>query len=120
MTRYYAPASTGNFSVGFDLLGLALEPVSGELLGDVLEIVGESQAFSLTQSGRYLHQLPADSEQNLVHICFKAFEQKVARARCRLWPYIYRKICQWVAALDQVPVQLRWHAMPSMNTSSAH
>lgn len=80
MTHYYAPASTGNFSVGFDLLGLALEPVSGELLGDELEVIGESQVFSLTQSGRYLHQLPTDAEQNLVHICFKAFEQKVARS----------------------------------------
>ena len=78
MTRYYAPASTGNFSVGFDLLGLALEPVSGELLGDVLEITGESQVFSLSQSGRYVHQLPINPDENLVHICFKAFERKLA------------------------------------------
>ncbi len=80
MTRYYAPASTGNFSVGFDLLGLALEPVSGELLGDVLEITSESQVFSLSQSGRYVHQLPTNPDDNLVHICFQAFERKVAIA----------------------------------------
>jgi homoserine kinase len=79
MTRYYAPASTGNFSVGFDLLGLALEPLSGELLGDVLEIIGESQAFSLTQSGRYVHQLPSNLDENLVRICFRTFEQKIAK-----------------------------------------
>lgn len=78
MTRYYAPASTGNFSVGFDLLGLALEPVSGELLGDVLEITGASQVFSLSQSGRYVHQLPANPDNNLVRICFQAFAQKIA------------------------------------------
>lgn len=78
MTRYYAPASTGNFSVGFDLIGLALEPVSGELLGDVLEIRAESSMFSFSQSGRYVHQLPANPEDNLVYICFQAFAQKVA------------------------------------------
>ncbi len=33
MKSYYAPASTGNFSVGFDLLGAAFAPVNGELLG---------------------------------------------------------------------------------------
>ena len=80
MTRYYAPASTGNFSVGFDLLGLALEPISGELLGDVLEITGQSQVFSLSQSGRYVHQLPTNPDDNLVRICFQAFQQKVAIA----------------------------------------
>jgi homoserine kinase len=79
MTRYYAPASTGNFSVGFDLLGLALEPISGELLGDIVEITGEGMEFSFSQSGRYVHQLPANTEDNLVRICFQAFEQKIAR-----------------------------------------
>ena len=92
MTRYYAPASTGNFSVGFDLLGLALEPVSGELLGDVLEITSESQVFSLSQSGRYVHQLPTNPDDNLVHICFKAFEQKVARALSPLAVHLQKNL----------------------------
>ena len=75
--RYYAPASTGNFSVGFDLLGAAFEPVSAELFGDVLEIVAEQVQMSLDIVGRYVHQLPADSSDNLVLHCFTAFEQKV-------------------------------------------
>ncbi|WP_372628285.1 hypothetical protein [Arsukibacterium sp.] len=46
IARYFAPASTGNFSVGFDLLGAAFEPVAGgdtndALFGDELEITGE-------------------------------------------------------------------------------
>lgn len=79
MMRFYAPASTGNFSVGFDLLGLALQPISGELLGDVLEIDGECETFTLRQSGRYVHQLPNNLDDNLVRTCFLAFEQRVAR-----------------------------------------
>lgn len=80
MTRYYAPASTGNFSVGFDLLGLALAPVSGEMLGDVLEISGESAQFSLSLSGRYQHQLPVNPDENLIRTCFSAFERKIDRS----------------------------------------
>jgi homoserine kinase len=58
---------------------LALEPISGELLGDMLEIEGESEAFTLRQSGRYVHQLPSNLDDNLVRACFLAFEQRVAR-----------------------------------------
>lgn len=82
--RYYAPASTGNFSVGFDLLGAAFEPLSGELFGDVLEILSEQSELSLSIVGRYVHQLPADSSDNLVLRCFEAFEQKVEQRLPRL------------------------------------
>jgi hypothetical protein len=34
----YAPASIGNFSLGFDSLGLALAPVDGTLLGDLVQL----------------------------------------------------------------------------------
>ena len=34
----FAPASIGNLSVGFDVLGLAVKPVDGTLLGDVVAI----------------------------------------------------------------------------------
>ena len=84
LKRYYAPASTGNFSVGFDLLGAAFEPVSGQLFGDVLDIVAEQAELSLELVGRYVHQLPADSNDNLVLGCFYAFEQKVGRNLPRL------------------------------------
>ena len=33
----YAPASIGNVSVGFDVLGAALAPIDGSLLGDRVE-----------------------------------------------------------------------------------
>ncbi|HSG52644.1 MAG TPA: homoserine kinase, partial [Rheinheimera sp.] len=82
--RYYAPASTGNFSVGFDLLGAAFEPLSAELFGDVLEILSEQSEMSLSIVGRYVHQLPADSSDNLVLRCFEAFEQKVGQRLPRL------------------------------------
>lgn len=84
LKRYYAPASTGNFSVGFDLLGAAFEPISGQLFGDVLDIVAEQAELELELTGRYVHQLPADSRDNLVLSCFYAFEQKVGRSLPRL------------------------------------
>lgn len=84
LKRYYAPASTGNFSVGFDLLGAAFEPVTGELFGDVLDIVAEQAQMQLTIVGRYVHQLPADHNDNLVLSCFDAFERKVGRTLPRL------------------------------------
>ena len=58
MKSYFAPASTGNFSVGFDLLGAAFEAVDGTLLGDELQILGEADSMSLELAGRYVHQLP--------------------------------------------------------------
>ena len=82
MTRYYAPASTGNFTVGFDLLGLALAPESGALLGDVLEIDAQKplEQPSLTVSGRYAHQLPADPRHNVVLACHQAFERLLQKS----------------------------------------
>lgn len=84
LKRYYAPASTGNLSVGFDLLGAAFEPVNGELFGDVLDICAEQTELSLEIVGRYRHQLPASSTDNLVLSCFYAFEQKLGRLLPRL------------------------------------
>uniref|UniRef100_A0A486XTK4 Homoserine kinase n=1 Tax=Rheinheimera sp. BAL341 TaxID=1708203 RepID=A0A486XTK4_9GAMM len=84
LKRYYAPASTGNFSVGFDLLGAAFEPLNGELFGDVLDILAESDELSLQIVGRYLHQLPQNTDDNLVLSCFYAFERKLGRRLPRL------------------------------------
>ena len=84
MKSYFAPASTGNFSVGFDLLGAAFEAVDGTLLGDELQILGEAETMSLELAGRYVHQLPGDSNDNLVLTSFYAFEQKVGRELPRL------------------------------------
>lgn len=95
--RYFAPASTGNFSVGFDLLGAAFEPLVSEpddkaLFGDVLEILGEQSELSLQISGRYRHQLPADSSDNLVLQCFYAFEQTVGKPLPRLALHLQKNL----------------------------
>ncbi|MDX1537431.1 homoserine kinase [Arsukibacterium sp.] len=95
--RYFAPASTGNFSVGFDLLGVAFEPLpvgsaEPELLGDVLEILAEQSELSLHISGRYRHQLPADRSDNLVLSCFYAFEQAVGKPLPRLALHLQKNL----------------------------
>ncbi|SNY54834.1 homoserine kinase [Arsukibacterium tuosuense] len=95
--RYFAPASTGNFSVGFDLLGAAFEPLpvksaDDELFGDVLEIHAEQSELSLQISGRYRHQLPADSSDNLVLSCFYAFEQAVGKPLPRLALHLQKNL----------------------------
>ncbi len=35
MVKVYAPASSANMSVGFDVLGAAVTPVDGALLGEI-------------------------------------------------------------------------------------
>lgn len=68
----YAPASIGNVSLGFDLLGAALKPVDGSLLGDKVDIVA-ADTFSLDVSGRFAHKLPADPSTNIVTRCYQHF-----------------------------------------------
>jgi homoserine kinase len=75
--KYFAPVSIGNFSVGFDLLGLAISPISGELLGDVVSIE-KSDDYDLICTGPYADVLPADKSQNLVTLAYKLFMQKMA------------------------------------------
>ncbi|MBI4913795.1 MAG: homoserine kinase [Acidobacteria bacterium] len=63
--RAYAPASIGNFAAGFDLLGAALAPRDGSLLGDLVE-VHPAEADSLEILGPYAATLPGPPEDNLV------------------------------------------------------
>ena len=77
----YAPASSGNVSVGFDALGLALAPVDGSLLGDCVSILaGEPEDWTLNIEGPFAHALPTDQEQNIVISSCRRFEQ-TARAK---------------------------------------
>lgn len=77
----YAPASSGNLSVGFDALGLALAPVDGSLLGDRVSIMpGRPDDWMLCMDGPFAHALPQDQEQNIVISSARRFEQ-AARAR---------------------------------------
>jgi len=63
----YAPASSGNVSVGFDALGLALAPVDGSLLGDCVSIIeGHPDDWMLCIDGPFAHALPQNQEQNIV------------------------------------------------------
>ncbi|MEE2023381.1 MULTISPECIES: homoserine kinase [Alkalimonas] len=93
MTQYYyAPASTGNFSVGFDLLGAAFEPVNGQLLGDVLEIRAECAQSHLSLSGRYHHQLPTDTDHNLILRCYQLFQQRLGKELPGLELHLHKEL----------------------------
>jgi len=60
----YAPASIGNVAAGFDLLGAALAPLDGTLLGDLVHVAhADVDAFRLT--GPYATALGDDSRPNL-------------------------------------------------------
>ena len=74
----YAPASVGNMSVGFDALGLALAPIDGTLLGDVVTLSplpGEGGDWELETTGAFAHALPEDPEENIVIACCRGFQE---------------------------------------------
>lgn len=64
-TRAFAPASIGNVSLGFDILGAALQPIDNTLLGDWVE-VSEATVFSVSQDGRFAHKLPDSWKDNII------------------------------------------------------
>jgi homoserine kinase len=70
--RAYAPASIGNVSLGFDLLGAALKPIDGSLLGDEVDIEIAEQ-FSLIVTGRFADKLPPNPDSNIVTRCYQHF-----------------------------------------------
>ncbi|QFQ32926.1 homoserine kinase [Buchnera aphidicola (Aphis fabae)] len=72
MIKIYAPASIGNVGVGFDILGAAIKPINGELLGDCITIK-LSKNFQLINKGIFSNQLPTNTEQNIVWKCWSKF-----------------------------------------------
>lgn len=79
----YAPASIGNLSVGFDALGLALAPIDGSLLGDLVQLSplsGLETDWNLQVTGPFAGYLPPDPEQNIVTSCCRRY-QAVAAAK---------------------------------------
>ena len=70
--RAYAPASIGNVSLGFDILGAALKPIDGSLLGDEVDIQLAPE-FSLDVLGRFADKLPPDPDSNIVTRCYHHF-----------------------------------------------
>lgn len=76
VVKIYAPASIGNVSVGFDVLGAAVSPIDGQLLGDCVSVEAAS-SFSLECKGRFVSKLPAEQEQNIVYQCWQLFCEKL-------------------------------------------
>lgn len=72
----FAPASIGNVSVGFDVLGMAVKPISGHLLGDVVSICA-SPSDELTVIGDFADKLPSNKEDNIVWDCLLLFNKKL-------------------------------------------
>ncbi len=78
MVKVYAPASIGNVSVGFDVLGAAVSPIDGTLLGDCVSVEA-ADAFSLENAGRFVSKLPDDPKENIVYQCWERFCQAIGR-----------------------------------------
>ena len=76
--KAYAPASIGNVSVGFDILGAALTPVDGTPLGDTVTIEDSDTEFSLVQEGRFVSKLPKNPDDNIVTDCFRVYRDALA------------------------------------------
>ena len=70
----FAPASIGNVSVGFDVLGLAVKPIDGTLLGDVVSVEA-AENDSLEVVGRFADKLPANPKKNIVWHCLALFNK---------------------------------------------
>ncbi|TEW55000.1 homoserine kinase [Psychromonas sp. RZ22] len=82
----YAPASTANVSVGFDVLGGALTPIDGSPLGDRVKITKGDYGFSLQCVGPYAHKLPEDFKSNIVYDCYLAYQTEIAKLNKEILP----------------------------------
>jgi len=82
--RVFAPASMGNVSVGFDLLGGAIAPIDGTLLGDFVTISAqdngdENDAICVETIGRFAHKLPQDPKQNILYDCAVTYHESLIK-----------------------------------------
>lgn len=102
MVKIYAPASIGNVSVGFDVLGAAVSPIDGTLLGDCVSVTA-AERFSLHNEGRFVSKLPDDPKQNIVYQCWERFARKWAKRSPSLW--CWKRICRSVQGWVPAPVQ---------------
>ncbi|WP_445286328.1 homoserine kinase [Xenorhabdus sp. NBAII XenSa04] len=78
MVRVYAPASIGNVGVGFDVLGAAVSPVDGSLLGDCVS-VSAAESFTLSNEGKFIGKLPENPKHNIVYQCWQLFRQRLGK-----------------------------------------
>jgi len=78
----FAPASIGNISVGFDVLGLAVKPIDGTLLGDVVTVsTTDNSEDSLSVIGNFANKLPSNKEDNIVWSCLLLFNDALIIAK---------------------------------------
>jgi homoserine kinase len=73
----FAPASIGNVNVGFDILGLAVKPIDGTLLGDVVTVSHSNDGDQLAVAGDFAHKLPSDVKLNIVWQCLLLFNKEL-------------------------------------------
>ncbi|QUJ67954.1 homoserine kinase [Photobacterium sp. GJ3] len=122
----YAPASIGNVSVGFDVLGAAVSPIDGTLLGDKVTVAAGSEPFALRCEGDFVAKLPAEPEQNIVYHCWQVFARELDKKGIALQPVsvtlqknmpigsgLGSSACSIVAALDALN---RFHDNPLNET----
>lgn len=122
----YAPASIGNVSVGFDVLGAAVSPVDGTLLGDRVLVKSGAEPFSLKTAGDFVEKLPTESKENIVYDCWVVFARELDKKGVELKPLemtleknmpigsgLGSSACSIVAALDALN---RFHGQPLNET----
>ncbi|ACA85563.1 homoserine kinase [Shewanella woodyi] len=73
----YAPASMGNVGVGYDLLGAALAPIDGSLLGDKVSIAASTSGVQLKVEGHWADKLPPEPKENIVYQCALFFMEQL-------------------------------------------
>lgn len=79
MIRVYAPATSANVNVGFDSLGVALSPIDGTLLGDIVQIDEREVGFHFESAGRFQQELPSDPQDNLAYVAYQLFIDTLAK-----------------------------------------
>ncbi|MDE1252463.1 homoserine kinase [Vibrio aestuarianus] len=122
----YAPASIGNVSVGFDVLGAAVSPIDGSLLGDRVQIKAGSEPFVLKTAGSFVAKLPENPKENIVYDCWVVFARELEKKGIALKPLemtleknmpigsgLGSSACSIVAALDALN---RFHDLPLNET----
>lgn len=86
MLRIYAPASSANISVGFDTLGVAVSPIDGSLLGDVVQIEEIEQGFELESTGYFVRKLPKEPQKNIVYQAYVLFSERLKLRNLKIKP----------------------------------
>ncbi|PSV11451.1 homoserine kinase [Photobacterium leiognathi] len=122
----YAPASIGNVSVGFDVLGAAVSPIDGTLLGDRVKVADGDTPFSLQCVGAFVDKLPQQAEENIVYRCWQVFARELDKKAIKQLPVsmtleknmpigsgLGSSACSIVAALDALN---RFHDQPLNET----